>query len=79
MVSEPVEVDHPGDFTIRDRERFTLLYNIAVGMMSLHLRQIIHGDLNSSNVLVDEPFYPAIANFGFAKFSEVGQTPHPGE
>lgn len=40
---------------------------IAVGMMLIHQKNVIHRDLKSENVLLDDDFYPVIADFGLSK------------
>ena len=45
-----------------------LLIGIARGMMYLHQRQVIHRDLKSSNILLDDNLFPLITDFGLSKF-----------
>jgi serine/threonine protein kinase len=43
---------------------------IASGMASLHSQEVIHRDLKSLNVLLDDRCYPRICDFGFARFAD---------
>lgn len=45
-----------------------LLVGISRGMMLLNKHNIIHGNLNTFNVLIDEKFYPQISDFYKSKF-----------
>lgn len=47
-----------------------LLDSVAKGMNYLHGVRIIHGNLNSTNVLVDEDWNIKISDFGFNKLRE---------
>jgi hypothetical protein len=48
-------------------QRYIVAYGIAVGMMVLHKRFIIHRELNPDNVLIDEHFEPKIGSFANSK------------
>lgn len=43
---------------------------IAAGMAELHRHNIIHGDLKSLNVLLDDDYMPVICDFGMSKILE---------
>ncbi|MEW5320087.1 MAG: hypothetical protein WDW38_011188 [Sanguina aurantia] len=47
--------------------RLQMLRDIASGMSYLHMRNYIHGDLRSPNVLLSSEGHCKIADFGFAK------------
>ena len=51
-----------------------ILIGIAYGMKYLHENHIIHRDLSSKNILLDENLYPYISDFGLSKISEIGNS-----
>ncbi|XP_057481049.1 cysteine-rich receptor-like protein kinase 42 [Actinidia eriantha] len=52
---------------LRWRQRFNVILGIAEGLAYLHRVKIIHRDIKSSNVLLDENLTPKIADFGLAR------------
>ncbi|KIJ09859.1 hypothetical protein PAXINDRAFT_17073 [Paxillus involutus ATCC 200175] len=54
-------------------DRFGLLQDIATGLEYLHSRSVIHGDLSSNNVLIDETNHARLVDFGFS--SVIGGSP----
>ncbi|KAK7055116.1 kinase-like protein [Favolaschia claudopus] len=48
-----------------------LLYEIIQGLEYLHSRNIVHGDLRGSNILVNEHFSACLADFGLSTFSDL--------
>lgn len=53
--------------------RQIILTGIARGMMFLHQHNVIHRDLKTGNILLDENFHPYITDFGLSKIYESGQ------
>ena len=55
---------------ILDGTRKTIIaVGIAHAMSYLHKQSIIHRDLKSTNILIDEDYYPVICDFGIARFA----------
>ncbi|XP_071739166.1 cysteine-rich receptor-like protein kinase 2 [Rutidosis leptorrhynchoides] len=56
--------------TLNWKQRFDIILGIARGLAHLHEEyhvKIIHRDIKSSNILLDNDFQPKIANFGLAR------------
>ncbi|KAN0080223.1 Protein kinase-like domain containing protein [Tylopilus felleus] len=47
-------------------ERLHLLFGIVSGLEYLHSNRVLHGDLHSGNVLIDEEHNPRISDFGLS-------------
>lgn len=51
-------------------KKYVILKGIAYGMNYLHSQSIVHRDLKTGNILLDENFYPRICDFGISFVSE---------
>ena len=72
VIKKIQEGDGPKDYTNTSRQ--IILVGVARGMKYLHDRSIIHRDLKTDNILLDEDFRPHISDFGLSKFIEAGHT-----
>lgn len=54
--------------TLTPTQRQIILYGIVKGMEYLHSSNIIHRDLKTENILLDENLYPKISDFNLSKF-----------
>jgi hypothetical protein len=57
------------------------MVGIARGMLALHRQQMVHRDLKSLNILLDDELYTKVCDFGIARFlgeHEVGCTKNVG-
>lgn len=66
------ENNGPKDYSNTSKQ--IILVGIARGMKYLHDRGIIHRDLKTGNVLLDEKFCPKITDFGMSKSMEFGHS-----
>lgn len=57
---------------LEDSLQLAFMYDIARGMRSLHKRNILHGNLKSSNVLVYPNNHLKVCDFGLSKISGNG-------
>lgn len=56
--------------TLNWKQRFDIMVGIARGLVHLHEEfhvKIIHRDIKSNNILLDDNFQPKIADFGLAR------------
>lgn len=56
--------------TFNWKQRFDIIFGIARGLAYLHEEfhiSIIHRDIKSSNILLDDDYEPKIADFGLAR------------
>ena len=61
--------NRPINFT--DTKKYIILKGIAYGMNYLHSLSIIHRDLKTDNILLDDNFYPKICDFGISFVSDL--------
>ncbi|XP_028669133.1 interleukin-1 receptor-associated kinase 1 [Erpetoichthys calabaricus] len=59
------------------RERINILLGTAKAVQFLHSEEpkLIHGDIKSANILLDEHLNPKLADFGLARFIQSNRTP----
>ncbi|XP_058185406.1 cysteine-rich receptor-like protein kinase 43 [Rhododendron vialii] len=63
--------------TLNWKQRFDIIFGTARGLSYLHDQfhvTIIHRDIKSSNILLDDEFQPKIADFGLARLLPDGQS-----
>ena len=61
-----------------DTAKVLIVYGIALGMRHVHSKRIMHRNLNSANILIDENCVPYIAGFGAScEFGSKTPVPHP--
>ncbi|XP_024986228.1 probable LRR receptor-like serine/threonine-protein kinase At1g56140 [Cynara cardunculus var. scolymus] len=63
--------------TLNWEKRFDIIFGVSRGLSHLHNEfhvKIIHRDIKSSNILLDDDFQPKIADFGLARFQAENQT-----
>jgi len=74
MITEYLPKGSLFDFLHREKGKFTekeqlhIAYEIAIGLQYLHSRKIIHCDLKSSNILIDDNLKIKIGDFGLSRF-----------
>ncbi|XP_071700440.1 cysteine-rich receptor-like protein kinase 2 [Rutidosis leptorrhynchoides] len=59
------------------KQRYEIILGIARGLAHLHKEfhvKIVHRDIKSSNILLDDNFQPKIADFGLARFQQEDQS-----
>ncbi|GES80247.1 kinase-like domain-containing protein [Rhizophagus clarus] len=59
-------------------EKLKILQNIVIGLNDIHKNGLIHHDLNSSNILLDDKNFAFIANFGLFElyYEEIEESPY---
>ena len=55
-----------------DTHKLICMYGIASAMSFLHSHGIIHRDLKPANILMNDEFYPKVADFGLSKIINKG-------
>ncbi|KAJ3117846.1 hypothetical protein HK098_006088 [Nowakowskiella sp. JEL0407] len=58
-------------------KRFHILSDIATGVKVLHDQRILHKDIKSKNILIDEQWRAKICDFGLAKIKKEVSTQNP--
>ena len=51
-----------------DIRKYIIIYGIASAMSYLHSHEIIHCDLNTRNIYLDEKYYPKLGGFQYSQF-----------
>ena len=60
------------DETMPWSQRFKLAKDVAAGLIFLHSQSIVHRDLKSANILLNDKSRACLADFGLAKIKEEG-------
>ncbi|KAG9001957.1 hypothetical protein FRB93_011929 [Tulasnella sp. JGI-2019a] len=54
--------------------RVQLVHEIALGMLYIHSKNIVHGDLKQVNILIDDAFKARISDFGLSEIKQYATT-----
>lgn len=77
MLALGICVDPSKRATLDWERRYKIIKGIARGLLYLHEEsriQIIHRDLKTSNILLDEELNPKISDLGMARLFDINQT-----
>ena len=69
---------HTEKFKFDDKTKIKIAFDIAVAIKYLHSRNVVHCDLKSSNVLLDDNFNIKLGDFGLSRFLNSGKEPTHG-
>lgn len=69
---------HTQKFKFDDKTKIKIAFDIAVAIKYLHSRNVVHCDLKSSNVLLDDNFNIKLGDFGLSRFLNSGKEPTHG-
>jgi serine/threonine protein kinase len=64
--------DTPRSVEWNDTKRSIVAIGVAIGMKFIHSCNVIHRDLKPENVLLDNRFWPRVADFGLSKIMSLG-------
>ncbi|KAL5022145.1 hypothetical protein ScPMuIL_001300 [Solemya velum] len=65
-------------YNLTDDFKFSVAYNVALGLQFLHSENIIHGNLRSTNCLIDNHWTVKISDWEYFKLSQAGKfAQHP--
>ncbi|KAI9202408.1 kinase-like domain-containing protein, partial [Polychytrium aggregatum] len=59
--------DYVAKNTVALEEKLRLLYQVASALDYLHTKEIIHGDLRATNILLDGSFQAVVTDFGLSR------------
>ena len=66
--------EDPDKYEWDNTKKMISLFGIAVGMKHIHQKGVIHRDLKTGNVLLDDNLYPRITDFGLSKITKIQET-----
>ncbi len=84
MVLEYYSMGSLDDLIHRERTQlsighcFSIALDIALGMVYLHHKRVLHRDIKSQNILIDAGLQARVADFGLAKYPFVGESSEDG-
>ncbi|KAG9031995.1 hypothetical protein FRB95_002017 [Tulasnella sp. JGI-2019a] len=59
--------------------RVQLVHEIALGMLYIHSKNIVHGDLKQVNILIDDAFKARISDFGLSEIKQYATSTLAGQ
>lgn len=68
--TSPNPNEHLTTSKLTPAQKTLIAYGISTGMQFLHSKNLIHRDLKTQNVLLDDDFAPVICDFGSSRFLE---------
>ena len=64
------ELLHQKKYSLQDEKIFKIAKQIALALQYLHRKKILHCDLKSQNILLNEDWSVKICDFGLARYKE---------
>lgn len=67
LFPEKEKEENNNNYILDDTQKLIIIYGIALGMQYLHSYNILHRNLTSSNIFLDNSFHLKISGFNFVK------------